>query len=264
MKRIILVLVVLAVAAILLVPSMVSVRDREEALTQVTPTPTAEAAEVTPTPTPSPSPSPSPTPGPTPAPSYNPEPGMHRDGGRCYMVDENGLLVTDSTVGTLTFGADGRYTTGDAELDALLDGVLAACETDALSDEEALKAVYLYIKANGTYIRRPAEDNLAQGATGWEFEWGKTFLAEGCTGNCYGFAASFGLLARCLGYEAYIVSGQINQYYEDHGFVVIPEDGTDYIYDVEMEFARPERHPDLELFRTINFDIYYYWYEPWW
>ena len=100
-------------------------------------------------------------------------------------------------------------------------------------------------------------------ATGWENVRALRFFRHG-GGTCYGFAAAFGLLARSLGEHAYIVSAQVNQYYAPHGFVVIPENGVDWIYDVEMEATRMERHDDLDLFRIKNYGIYNYWYTPDW
>lgn len=190
--------------------------------------------------------------------------GIHRVYGWLYAVWDDGSLVKDMDYGVWTFGLDGRYTTGDGELDGYLAETLAACGADALPYDEALERVYLYVKNNYEYLLRPEDiETLEVGAFGWEYERALRFFRYG-GGPCYGYAAAFGLLARALGANAYIVSGEVNQYYGAHSFVVIPEDGTDLIYDVELEANRPERHGDLALFSIRNHTVYDYWYETDW
>lgn len=190
--------------------------------------------------------------------------GTYRAYGALYAVDSEGKLLRDMDYGVWTFGLDGKYTTGDQELDGFIAQVLEDCGVDELSPEEALEAVYLYVKYNFEYLVTP-EDMVTEepGATGWENERALRFFQNG-GGTCYGFAAGFGLLARSLGEHAYIVSAQVNEYYAPHGFVVIPADGVDWIYDVEMEATRTERHADLGLFHIRNFSVYSYWYTPDW
>jgi len=190
--------------------------------------------------------------------------GTYRAYGALYGVDENGELLRDVDYGVWTFGPDGKYTTGNAELDGFIEQVLQKCNVDEKSPEEALKAVYLHVKYNYVYLVTPADMvTEKKGDTGWENERALRFFQNG-GGTCYGFAAGFGLLARSLGEHAYIVSAQVNEYYAPHGFVVIPEDGVDWIYDVEMEATRMERHKDLGLYHIKNYAVYNYWYTPDW
>ncbi len=200
------------------------------------------------------------TEGPAPAAS----PGVHRACGWLYAVWEDGTLMRDMDYGVWTFGLDGRYTTGDPELDRYLAEALEESGANDLDGKDALAAVYLYVKYYGEYLVRPEDmEPLEMGATGWEYDRGVRFFRYG-GGTCYGFAAAFGLLARVLGEHAYIVSAEVNQYHGAHAFVVIPEDGQDYIYDVELEATRPERHADLALFRLTPTGYYHYWYDPDW
>ena len=193
-----------------------------------------------------------------------PGPGVHRAYGWLYAVWEDGALIRDMDVGVWTFGLDGRYTTGDAELDGYLRTVLEDSGANELEGEDALAAAYLYVKYYGEYLVRPEDmEPLPVGATGWEYDRAVRFFRYG-GGTCYGFAAAFGLLARALGEHAYIVSAEVNQYHGAHAFVVIPEDGQDYIYDVELEATRQERHADLDLFRLTPTGYYHYWYDPDW
>ncbi len=191
-------------------------------------------------------------------------PGFYRLDGWLYAADGDGKPVMDSTIGLWTFGPGGAYTTGSEALDGYLKDALAESGANELSGSEALEAVYLWVKEHFEYKVTP-NDLIPEepGSTGWEYERGLHGFENG-GGTCYAYAAAFGLLARCLGEEAHIVAATINQYKGDHSFVVIPEDGVDWIYDVELEDARPERHGELELFRIENYVIYNYWYTPAW
>ncbi len=192
------------------------------------------------------------------------EAGVHRAYNWLYATWENGTLIVDMDYGVWTFGLDGAYTTGDEELDGYLAGILEAIGAEELSTEEALEAAYLHVKYNYEYMVRPEDlDSVPVAQTGWEYDRAVRFFRYG-GGTCYGFAAAFGLLARALGENAYIVAAEVNEFYAPHGFVVIPEDGVDWIYDVELEATRQERHADLELFHIENHVIYNYWYEPDW
>ena len=193
------------------------------------------------------------------------EEGVYRLHGWLYAADENGELIRGGTYGVWSFDADGRYTTGNASLDEKLRQALIDSGADKLEGEEALQAVYLYVKNNFEYIVTPRDQTPEEvGSTGWEFQRASRFFRYG-GGTCYGYAAAFGLLARCLGWNAQIVAATVNQFNGPHSFVVIPDQwGTDWIYDVELEDTRPERHGDLDLFHIQNFAVYNYWYTPDW
>lgn len=192
------------------------------------------------------------------------EPGVHRAYNWLYAAWDDGTMIKDMDYGVWTFGLDGAYTTGDDELDGYLADVLDTIGAASLSDEEALQRAYLYVKYNSEYLVRPEDtDPVPQRQTGWEYDRGVRFFRYG-GGTCYGYAAAFGLLARVLGENAYIVAAEVNENYAPHGFVVVPRDGVDWIYDVELEATRQDRHEDLELFCIENFEIYNYWYEADW
>ena len=193
------------------------------------------------------------------------EKGVYRLHGWLYAADEDGELIRSGTYGVWSFDADGRYTTGNKSLDEKLRQALHDCGADRLEGDEALQAVYLYVKNNFEYIVTPRDQTPEEvGSTGWEFQRASRFFRYG-GGTCYGYAAAFGLLARCLGENAQIVAATVNQFNGPHSFVVIPDEwGTDWIYDVELEDTRPERHEDLDLFHIQNFAVYNYWYTPDW
>ena len=178
-----------------------------------TPVPTPE-----PTPAPTPKPSPVPTPEPTPVPTPEPTP-------------------------------DGRYHSGDPELDELLYTIVEEQTDESMTDEEKLHALYRYVSENFGYLRRSAYE---PGETGWENKEALIMFTEG-KGNCYNFAAAFCLLARCIGYDARIYSGTVyGQAAEGqtrppdrpHGWVEISIDGADYLFDPDMQAVVAAWHGD--------------------
>ena len=56
-------------------------------------------------------------------------------------------------------------------------------------------------------------------------------------GNCYCYAATFGELARAIGYDAQVCSGTVGMNRAKHGWVEIEIDGVNYIFDSELEMA---------------------------
>ena len=193
-----------------------------------------------------------------------PAEGVYRANGWLYAAWADGTLIRDMDWGVWTFGLDDGYTTGNAELDGYLRDALEESGAADLTGTQALEAAYMYVKQHGEYLVRPEDATpLPPGATGWEYDRALRFFRYG-GGTCYGYAAAFGLLARALGENAYIISGQVNQYYGAHSFVVIPAGGIDWIYDPELEDTRPARHADFALFGIENHGIYDYWYTPDW
>lgn len=191
------------------------------------------------------------------------EEGLHRADGRLYYVQTDGTLLRNDRVQQWDFDENGRYTTGLEELDDMIRDILLEIGADDMSQSEALRAAYLYCTHGHTYIYHNwytygFDDVHDENA----FRALRFFQSGG--GYCYDYAAGFGLLARALGYNCYIVQAQVNENYAPHGFVVIPENGVNYIYDPELESMRPARHADYGLFRITNGSIYRYWYSPWW
>ena len=163
------------------------------------------------------------------------DPGFFNMGGWLYYADENGQVVRDTQVGKLTFGADGRYTCGDAELDEIVAGILDGILVNNPGQEriDLLRRAFEYSRDSFTYLRRYG---YGFGETGWEINDAKTMFTT-LRGNCYNFAASFWALARGLGYEAIAISGTMTGTDQPHGWVEIYFDGTPYIFDTEMEYV---------------------------
>ena len=157
--------------------------------------------------------------------------------GKLYYIGEDGAMRRDTTVGSFTFGPDGVYTSGNEELDGIVTGVLADIEAEQPYAEplEQLRAAYEYSRDSFTYFRKAP---LAYGATDWEADAAVEMLTTK-RGNCYNYAATFWALARGLGYDARAYSGTISN--APHGWVEIELDGTDYMFDPELEMAARER-----------------------
>lgn len=159
--------------------------------------------------------------------------------GWLYLV-RGGLFVTDESVDGFEFGPDGRFTSGNEELDELVAEALEPICAEGGTRDEMLRAAYLYVRDNFEYLRR---NYYAVGADGWQTDEAITMLTTG-RGNCYCYAAAFWALARGLGYDATAVAGTVGYDRDPHGWVIMyDEDGTRITYDVELEMAyRYNRH----------------------
>ncbi len=175
--------------------------------------------------------------------------GIQEINGEMYYVNSDGTFALNTTVQYLYFGSDGAYTTGNAELDDMVDAALAACITSSgLTQERKLRAAYIYVRDNFTYLSRAHQ---SRGSTSWTEEsavWMFTYKK----GNCYCFAAAFMYMARRLGYQAYPISGGVGTANSDHAWVMIPwSNGVTYMFDVELDYAYRYRYN-----RGVTYDLY--------
>ena len=162
------------------------------------------------------------------------EPGFHFIGGCLYRADDMGLLYMDETVDGIYYGPDGRATSGDAELDALVREALEPICAEYETREEMLRAAYVYVRDNFEYLRR---NYYKVGDEGWQISEATTMLSTH-RGNCYNYAAAFWALARGLGYDADAVAGTVGWNRSPHGWVIMDgAGGTRLVYDVELEMA---------------------------
>lgn len=182
------------------------------------------------------------------------------DGWLCY-VKEDGYFLKNAKVGELQFGADGRYTTGDAELDGyvaeLLDGFIKANpEKDRFG---LLRVAYDHCVNDFKYLRKK---EYKKGATGWEIEDAKLMFTSK-RGNCYHFAAAFWALARGLGYDAYALAGYCTKSIQHHGWVMIEIDGEDYFFDPEWHYAYINENREVKDMFMISMEAASWWYYDW-
>lgn len=156
--------------------------------------------------------------------------GFHNIGGSLYCV-RGGQFVRAETVRGFRFGESGQLVTGNPALDTALAEVILTRTTENMTNAQKLRAVYNYVRDNFTYIKR---NLVSKGQSGWEPAYAEAFLRDG-RGNCFGYAATFCLLARELGYDAHTVVGWLGKNRQPHGWVEIELNGTTYVYDAELE-----------------------------
>lgn len=176
-----------------------------------------------------------------------PTSGFYSVDGWLYCYDsEKGDIVRNEQRGTFTFDANGRYTSGSEELDWKLRGIVNARTNSKMTQEEKLRALYIYTRDSFTYLRRKA---YAFGATGFMQEDALNLLNTGY-GNCYSYASLFWYLSRWIGYDSVIYSGTVGSNRAPHSWVEINLDGRDYIFDTELEMAyhRKGRY-DINLYK---------------
>lgn len=170
--------------------------------------------------------------------------GAREIGASLYWVNEDGSLLTNGSAGYLFFGPDGRYTSGNAEIDALVMQTLGACINSGMTREEKLHASYLYLRENTRYLSRAHQE---RGTTHW-YEDYAIFMFKNHRGNCYCYAAAFMYMARQLGYQAYSISGGLGASNDDHAWVMI--DGR--IFDPELEYAYLHRYSYSRYYNLYN------------
>lgn len=176
------------------------------------------------------------------------------DGYLYYFSSRDGSFIRSGSVGNFDFDSDGRYTTGNVELDGYLHQISLEIFTNNMTQEQKLRAAYLYTRDSFTYLRR---NYYEVGATGWEMDEALTMFRTKY-GNCYCYAAAFYYLSRWIGYDSIIIAGKVGSNNADHGWVEISFDGVLYMFDPELEMAR------LRDGRQY-FDLYKFTYEnaPW-
>jgi len=189
------------------------------------------------------------------------EPGFMNMDGYLYYVQEDRRFLKDGKVGALRFGPDGRYTSGDAELDDMVAKVLApiVAENPGATRLELLRIAYDHCHMDYKYLRR---DPYGTGDRGWEIEDAKTMFSKG-KGNCYNFAAVFWACARGLGYEARAVAGTCTSTVQPHGWVIINIDGADYFFDPEWQYAYRDRGDEGHDMFMIPMNKINYWKYQW-
>ena len=169
--------------------------------------------------------------------------GKRLMGWRLSWIGSDGRILRDADVGNLHFDKNGWYTSGDAELDALVSETLNRVLVEGMDTEEQLLTLYRYVRDNFKYVRRAPYE---AGDTSWLLDEATDMLATG-KGNCYSYAAAYCMLVRAIGVDAVVYSGHVGSNYAPHGWVEIERSGEPHIFDTELSMA----HPGMG-------DLYYY------
>ena len=163
---------------------------------------------------------------------------------------------TASTCGTPPWGCSpstrqGRYTSGDRELDQYLTDIVLEVSDPQAAPKENLEAVYRYVCDNAGYR---GADMIPEGSSQWEEKAALTAFQAGNMGNCYSYAAMVTMLARKLGFQASAISGE---FYTDlngstvvHGWCEIQEGDQLYLCDAEVESVYAAN-------RDLSWDLFY-------
>ncbi len=190
-------------------------------------------------------------------------PGFMHVEGRLYYVKEDHYLLRDGYIGTLYFGADGAFTSGNEELDGIVADLLDEMITQNPDADRLglLRVAFNHCYQNYTY-RRSYDNHPAVGSHGWEIQRALDMFKNG-KDNCYGYAAIFWALARGLGYDALAVSGKVLSDEQPHSWCIIEmEDGKDYFFDPQWQYSYTEREVfDYDMFRIPMSEISFWAYQ---
>ena len=155
-----------------------------------------------------------------------------------YYVDpETQDLVRDEFRGTLYFGPDGKYTSGDEVLDTYVEAVLAAFVAEGKTRADLLRDVYVYTRDSFTYLKR---NYYEVGQTGWEHDEALTMFSTG-RGNCYCYASVFYYLSRALGFDSQSVNGLVgatSQYPHGWGENDVSRESLTATTELEMAYLK--------------------------
>lgn len=172
------------------------------------------------------------------------EDGLHVVGNELYLA-ENGRWARNQAQGVLEFGEDGRYTSGNAQLDKALAPLLKNCGEIEAGSTESLEKLYRYVISHYGYRGGSMVD---LGAENWEPAMALEMVTAQ-KGNCYRFTALFAMLARRCGFQAKGISGEVNfntgSGWGPHSWVEVELNGKTWLCDPDVEYVYP--HMDMFL-----------------
>lgn len=186
--------------------------------------------------------------------------------GPCYTSEglyciSDGKVLTDGDYGTgetLHFNADGRYTSGNADIDAYIDRIVAEVITPGMNAVERLRACYDYEYNNVCYLANNNHVPRSSPAS----EWTETYmlrLIETGKGNCYCYASEMFYLARRVGWDsANVISGGVMGTNDDHGWATVEYGGDTVIVDPELDFGRGPYAGSCFMVKYAEAPFYYY------
>ena len=164
--------------------------------------------------------------------------GVYFVNGEMYGIKSNGTVAVNESVGNFLFDVNGKYTSGNKKLDALINELIAENTTDEMTQYEKFQTMYYYIVKSFDYRK----GNLYEiGETGWSVDEAYDMLVNG-KGNCYSYAALVCEFAKALGFDAIAWSGTVvnnaGTPVTPHGWVEIELEGEKYVCDAELEMKK--------------------------
>ncbi len=161
------------------------------------------------------------------------EEGLRLFGLKLYAVDADGHLVRGEAYQGFDFDEKGVYTSGNADLDALIAELFTQILDPSMEREDMLREAYRYDVKTFRYLTR---NHYRYGDVSWVTDEAYSILSTK-KGNCYGYAGAFCMMARALGYDAVCYNGFIGVDNNQHAWVEIEMDGVVYTFDPELEYA---------------------------
>ena len=140
-------------------------------------------------------------------------------------------------------------TTRYPDLDNEITSIISSVTNSGMSNYELLQAIYNYVKNKLSYGQVPINisDLLGLKETYSYYEWDayqvlrSYYSLHTGYGVCDNYAALFMILARRIGFNAYVVGGSVNKVgggTTGHAWVMIKAGGTYYIFDPQIEDSK--------------------------
>ena len=166
---------------------------------------------------------------------------------------------------------------GYEELDSLIQDLFDELQIDKKANGYYKAwACYEYMIDNITYSRgmeanAGAFSDSDPSSTPVEVLWATDLLNSG-KGCCYNYSAAYMYILRALGYDAYLVSGNVPKYgggVTPHCWVYANIDGDKYIFDpdIDMNFytravQNGQANPKKDQYFCVRMDTVSYFYKP--
>lgn len=181
-----------------------------------------------------------------------------------YYIQSDYTIATSAWKGYLYFGSNGKYTSGDTELDNYVWNIVKGfINNSGLTPEAKLLKAYYSLRggegatyvSNGFYYsklnpvthqwltilgrkRYNEKTNYPQVIkAAKEMYYTYTGRDYKHYGMCHQWGSAYLFLARRLGFQAYVVSGGVWSSGNDHCWVMVQWDGKWHISDVELEWG---------------------------
>lgn len=211
-------------------------------------------------------------------------------GGSIYYFGADGAMVKNTIVQGYQIGPDGKVIIptapatqnniaasvqnnvtppvvgsagGRDAIAASVNQIIATVTNASMTQDQKLAACYNYVMASTSYQRShevPSGD--------WTVPYAMQVYTTG-TGNCYKYAAAFAYLAKALGYETKVITGEVHAARggtTPHSWVEIFINGGWYVFDPELQDAKPnynlymktyQTYPIKPLNKAIEWPIYF-------
>lgn len=165
-----------------------------------------------------------------------------------YFADENGKVLVgwQNVNGQKTFfeGNGKKYTgsTGNAQLDAELDALLAEIIKDKTTEDEKLKALYDWVNSNLKWKSILVKPNMGIFSQEQVNQLG-SYMLDNRRGSCEHFASLYALLHNRMGYPTKVVGGYGLSSGNEHTWIKVNIDGTYYNFDPQYERTYVKNSP---------------------